>query len=175
MRTLTASERIERAYATLELPPVSPPRETLRQYRRLVKRWHPDRYANDPQGQAEASQRMREINAAFAVLRPTLSRFERPAPSSPKPPTVDRAAPREPTFGARLRPDEVDAIVDVMAGPSMFEIFFRLFGRGLLVVGGLTLLAISSRGDKPVDLVLGVALLVLGVSFIVNGYLRGTP
>ena len=58
---------LARAYATLGLPPVCSHRDAVRQYKALVKRWHPDQYATDPQGQAEAAQRMREINAAFAV------------------------------------------------------------------------------------------------------------
>jgi DnaJ domain len=57
-----------RAYATLGLQPGCSPREAARQYKRLAKRWHPDQYGNDPQGQAEAAQRMREINRAFALV-----------------------------------------------------------------------------------------------------------
>ena len=68
MRTLTDSERVARAYATLNLSPDVSADAALRQYRRLAKQWHPDLYANDPAGQLDASRRMRQINAAFAVI-----------------------------------------------------------------------------------------------------------
>ena len=39
-------------------------------YRRLVRQWHPDRYAskNDPQLTREATERLREINEAYQAL-----------------------------------------------------------------------------------------------------------
>ena len=37
-------------------------------YKELVKRWHPDRYQSDPIGQAEAAQRLREINSAHDMI-----------------------------------------------------------------------------------------------------------
>jgi len=59
---------VRRAYALLELsPPVTEP-DLRRRYRELAKRWHPDRYAADPTGQAEAAQRMRDINDAYRLL-----------------------------------------------------------------------------------------------------------
>lgn len=166
MRVPTASENLARAYAALGLAPDSSPRETLRQYKRLVKRWHPDRHARDPQGHAEASQRMRDINAAFAVIRPTLARPE-PRPSTASMPRAsDRRPVYESTFGARLRPDDVDAIVDSMAGPSMVETFFQLVTRLNLIVGTIVLLGMgnSYRGVNSVAAyILAAVALVLTV------------
>ena len=53
------------AYATIGLRPGSSARELKQQYKRLVKKWHPDRWANDPVNQADAAQKMRAINAAY--------------------------------------------------------------------------------------------------------------
>jgi hypothetical protein len=63
---------LRRAYAILELSPPVDERVVRRQYRKLTKRWHPDRYATDPVGQTEATQRMREINEAYRVVVTTL-------------------------------------------------------------------------------------------------------
>jgi hypothetical protein len=71
---------VRRAYAVLELtPPVSP--DALRkQYRRLAKRWHPDRHASDPVAHADASDRMRRINDAFRLVASSLEPLAPPAP-----------------------------------------------------------------------------------------------
>ena len=174
MRTLTASERIERAYVTLELRPGVLPDEALQQYRRLVKRWHPDLYANDPQGQAEASRRMRQINAAFAVIRPSLRPPVPPTPQSrsssgratPRAaPSTAETAPREPPpFGSRLRPEDVDSIVEAMRGPSMFERFFAYLARCTVLFWGVILLAAGSHRMKVFSALLGAMLIVAGAA-----------
>jgi hypothetical protein len=74
-----AVDPIARAYATVGLRPGVTARELKQQYKRLVRQWHPDRWANDPAGQAEAAGRMRVINAAYAVLQ----RAQRPVPRFP--------------------------------------------------------------------------------------------
>ncbi len=53
--------KLRRAYAVLGLKPGTPVGQVRRRYKALVKRWHPDRYATDPAGQAEAENRMREV------------------------------------------------------------------------------------------------------------------
>jgi hypothetical protein len=50
-------------FAVLGLQPGASPQETAAAYRRLAKRWHPDRAG------AGAARRMAEINAAYDVLR----------------------------------------------------------------------------------------------------------
>jgi DnaJ domain len=59
---------VRRAYAVLGLSPNSTYAAVRRRYRALVKTWHPDRFAADPQAQAEANVRMRAINAAYTTL-----------------------------------------------------------------------------------------------------------
>jgi hypothetical protein len=61
--------------ATLEIPPGASPEEVVAAYRRLAKRWHPDRG-----GGAAAAARMAEINVAYDVLR--AGAWQREAPSN---------------------------------------------------------------------------------------------
>jgi hypothetical protein len=93
---------VTRAYATLGLDARASPAEIRRAYKALVKRWHPDRFASDPSGQAEAAVRMREINAAYRVLRESYVGAASPS-----------AAPSRPaaTPGRRLTREEIDAMV----------------------------------------------------------------
>jgi len=61
-------------FAALELAPDASPQEIAAAYRRLAKRWHPDRG-----GGAAAVERMAEINAAYDVLRAGAWQREAPA------------------------------------------------------------------------------------------------
>src|SRR5436190_3549186 len=104
VRILTASERVDRAFATLGLRRDVSAEKAQQEYRRLVRRWHPDRYTGDPQGHAEASLRMRQINAAFDVIRPLLQPAPQPATAAPVPPVTPVETPRHEAreFGSRL-------------------------------------------------------------------------
>jgi hypothetical protein len=95
-------------FAALELPPGAPPQEIGAAYRRLAKRWHPDRG-----GGAAAAARMAEINAAYDVLR--AGAWQRAAP-----PAQD-AVTRVPTAGRTA------------AGAWRAEPLRRALGRELLV------------------------------------------
>jgi DnaJ domain len=53
-------------HAVLGLPPGAAPRDVSAAYRRLAKRWHPDRGSGH-----DAERRMAEINAAYDLLRAT--------------------------------------------------------------------------------------------------------
>jgi hypothetical protein len=61
------------AYATLGLRRGCTPSDLKKTYRKLVKRWHPDRHAADAAGQAEAGLRMRDINRAFQLVADDLA------------------------------------------------------------------------------------------------------
>ena len=71
--------------ATLGLPPFATPEEVAAAYRRLAKRWHPDRAGDGP----EVARRMAAINAAYAALREAAPAPEQPraplAPPRPRP------------------------------------------------------------------------------------------
>ena len=79
-------------------------------YRKLVKRWHPDRYATDPQGQIEAAQQMSRINQAFALVAASMATSARPTRGGAAP-AADRVRPPV-EFGSRpLNRSEIDDIV----------------------------------------------------------------
>lgn len=87
-------DSLVRAYAILGVRPGAPAPEIKKRYRALVKVWHPDRFAADPQGQAEAAARMRAINEAYETL---LARPSIPAPAAstaPSTATSRATAPR---------------------------------------------------------------------------------
>ena len=78
-------------FAALELPPGASAGEIAAAYRRLAKRWHPDRG-----GGAVAAARMAEINVAYDVLR--AGAWQKAKPPGP----VTRVAPSRPPAGAWL-------------------------------------------------------------------------
>jgi DnaJ domain len=80
-------------FAALEVPPGATPDEIAAAYRRLAKRWHPDRG-----GEAAAAARMAEINVAYDVLRS--GAWQRREPAAPAE-SVERVASR-PGAGAWL-------------------------------------------------------------------------
>jgi hypothetical protein len=59
---------VSNAYAVLGLPPGASLPLVKRQYRSLVRKWHPDRFIGDPQGIAEATQKLRIVNRAYDTL-----------------------------------------------------------------------------------------------------------
>lgn len=56
-------------YRTLGLTPGASARELRRAYLRLVKRWHPDQFANSSRDQISAQEKLKEINEAYSFLR----------------------------------------------------------------------------------------------------------
>jgi len=88
-------------FAALEIPPGAAPQEIAAAYRRLAKRWHPDRG-----GGAAAAARMAEINVAYDVLR--AGAWQRDgAPGAPRPEaSVTRVAQPRRLAGAWL-PDPI--------------------------------------------------------------------
>jgi hypothetical protein len=80
-------------FAALDLPAGASAEEAAEAYRRLAKRWHPDRG-----GGAAAAARMAEINAAYDLLRARDWQREPPAPQD----TVTRVAAGRAPAGAWL-------------------------------------------------------------------------
>src|SRR5580765_3594644 len=114
---------IARAYAIIGLPRGSSTRELKKQYKRLVRQWHPDRWHNDPVAQAEAAIRMRAINDAYATL-------EELAPGPPlrsrtaAPPAAPSATPSAAPAATAYRPltkEEMDAIVNAIGTENPFR------------------------------------------------------
>jgi hypothetical protein len=119
-------DEIRQAYATLGLDPRAAPREVRRQFKRLVRQWHPDRYTQDPQGQAEAARRMRQINEAYQLVCAASVTPVVHAPSSPAEPTVEPTPPRE-RVARRLGRSAIDGIVRSIGTESPLDAVFDFF------------------------------------------------
>ena len=74
-RKLTPEERA--AWKTLNLAPVDDFDIVKKQYKRLVKENHPDKNGGD----AQAEERLKDINLAYSLIRKTLANGDKPATS----------------------------------------------------------------------------------------------
>ncbi len=63
-----AHDELASAYAAIGVRRDAPIVDVQRAYKKLVRRWHPDRFTNDPQGFAEANSQMRVINHAYELI-----------------------------------------------------------------------------------------------------------
>lgn len=90
------------ALALLGLPEDATEREVRRAYRRLAKSWHPDVLGPDGARRAESEERMKGLNAAYAVAREAARR--RPPTPARRPPAAPPAAVSRPA-----RPGPTDA------------------------------------------------------------------
>ena len=90
-------DELRSAYAVLGLQPGASLHKVKRQFKTLVRRWHPDRFASDPQGKAEANDRLRVINIAYSTILQT--GFGEAIPQVPRDPASARSAPGRATAG----------------------------------------------------------------------------
>ncbi len=104
---------LRRAWATLGLRPGASLEAAHSAYRGLAKRWHPDRFVDDPAGQAQAAIQMRVINGAYRTL---LESAVWKAPAGGDTPTTS-------TPGRRLSKEEIDRIVSSIGSDSAVEAF----------------------------------------------------
>lgn len=86
-------------YRILDLPPGASLREIKRAYRRLARRWHPDRYPDQPARQRVAEERFKAICGAYERLQAAAPQ-ERAALAS-RPALVSASAQRSGTEAAR--------------------------------------------------------------------------
>jgi hypothetical protein len=146
-----------RACAELGVTPSASLREVKRAYKKLVKRWHPDRFARDPQAQAEATLRLQRITAAYQAIAHALG----PGAAVDSVLRPDGGPVRyEP--GERLPREEVERLVRSLGNEGPLDAFFKQpmwwwplpFGvlfllptsspvREWHVVGGIVLLALA--------------------------------
>jgi hypothetical protein len=117
------TDPVSRAYALLELAPGASLELVRKQYKALVRRWHPDRFAGDPQGQSEASLRMRAINDAYHRI---LQR------------SANAAAPSRPSrpAGQPLSREEIDRIVQALGTDGPVDLLLaslRVVGRAVWI------------------------------------------
>lgn len=103
-------DALAHAWAVLGLAKGSDMDALRARYRSLVRRWHPDQYAQDPQGQAEAQARMCAINDAYRQL------LKASAPA----PTGSSKQESRPT-GRRLSREEIDRLVAAIGSESWVD------------------------------------------------------
>jgi hypothetical protein len=104
-----------RACAVLGVTPSATAREAKRAYKKLVRRWHPDRFANDPQGEREATARLQQITEAYQTIVQALG------PDGAAVPAGGRAY--EP--GVPLSREEIERLVETMRVEGPVEAFFK--------------------------------------------------
>jgi DnaJ domain len=128
------TDPLSRAYALLDLAPGASPELVRKQYKALVRRWHPDRFAGDPQGQSEAALRMRAINDAYHLI------LQRSAPGAPvSPPRPPRPA------GQPLSREEIDRIVHALGTDGPVDLLLaslRVVGRAVWIPFAIVSLAL---------------------------------
>lgn len=82
----------------LRVSPDATLKEVRNAYMRLVKRWHPDRFADNPQMRESAQEKLKIINAAYEeakaaisarIERETQKNFSKPSPASSQMPPED--------------------------------------------------------------------------------------
>jgi hypothetical protein len=137
---------VAHAYATIGLRPGASARELKQQYKRLVKTWHPDRWASDPVSQAEAAQKMRAINAAYA----TLHRLQTAAQGPPaSPPASSHANPADHWSASHrsMTREELDAIVDAIGNDSYVSGVLRALAWVLPFAGAIA----ATRPRRDLD------------------------
>ena len=61
-------DELRRAYQLLDVPYSASDRSIKRAYRRITKRWHPDRYTSGTPTYAQATQMMKLINEAYSQI-----------------------------------------------------------------------------------------------------------
>jgi hypothetical protein len=164
-----------RAYAILGLERGCAPGHLKATYRQLVKRWHPDRFAADPAGQAEASARLREINGAFRIVAEDLGAIRAggagmgtPAATESRPRPPEHPPERAP--GRPLTRDEIDAIVGAVGAESPVDALLGWITLAAPFVGALVLLLQPSSARPPTtgQTILAFALLALGIALHVR-------
>ena len=115
-------DELRSAYAVLGLQPGAPLQEVKQQFKILVRRWHPDRFANDPQGKTEANDRLRVINHAYStIVQSSVVDVIPPVRRDPWPPNpvaqdASAAEHTPPPVGPPLTRAEIDAMIDAFGG-----------------------------------------------------------
>jgi hypothetical protein len=66
---LPYSEALAEAYRALDLPFGAPVERVTRQWKTYLKKCHPDRYANDPAKQADATRLTQELTQAHEKIK----------------------------------------------------------------------------------------------------------
>lgn len=66
---LPYSDALASSYHVLDLPFGTPMEQVAKRWKDYLKKCHPDRYANDPQKQAEATELTQELTRAYESIK----------------------------------------------------------------------------------------------------------
>jgi len=141
---------IEQAYRVLGLSRDSSPLRIKREYRRLARMWHPDKFLHNTPDQRRATERMREIIAAFQLVKHAPLRYRLDAASQP----AERTSASEPV-GTMVVTDRTEYIVRLVCG-----VVFGLLVSSLLLLTGAPVAVIA-----VLPLLTGAASAVFGDRF----------
>ncbi len=133
---------LRHAYAILELSPPITESSLKRQYKSLAKRWHPDRYQADPAGQAEAAEKLRNINIAYELVAASLESAE---PYQAGPPANIADQPFS------LSRDQVDEIVDSINRATRFSLLPEMSLHRWLSIGALVAYLVAATIALPAE------------------------
>lgn len=116
-------DELRSAYAVLGLQPGATLQEVKQQFKTLVRRWHPDRFANDPQGKVEANDRLRVINIAYSTIlqssaAETTSHVRRDPPPNPVASDMSSEEYTPPPVGPPLTREQIDAMIEALRGQT---------------------------------------------------------
>ncbi|MDX9786076.1 MAG: J domain-containing protein [Desulfobacterales bacterium] len=75
-------------FSVLNVPPDATLEEVRRAYRLLVRRWHPDRYLDNPELRDAAQEKLKMINAAYQQAKKII--FETEAPDERPEPVITK-------------------------------------------------------------------------------------
>lgn len=120
MGSFESTSQLQRAFDTLGISRHATLPEVRRAYRLLVRRWHPDRFANEPLEQHRALEMLKGINEAFERIlaeraqgkndNPDRSRnYATPTAASPQPSESGRES-RKPEPAASLSSVQIDTV-----------------------------------------------------------------
>lgn len=72
---LPYSDALAGSYRVLDLPFGAPMEQVAKRWKGYLKKCHPDRYANDPQKQAEATELTQELTRAYESIKAAWKQF----------------------------------------------------------------------------------------------------
>ena len=103
-------DALDSAYATLGVRRGASAVAVKRRYRALVRQWHPDQFANDPQGVTDATLMLKAINRAYK----TVVEHRTPEAVNDAPTRQPRASHESTRFGASFTAQQRDEIIDAI-------------------------------------------------------------
>ncbi len=148
-------EKLRHAYQVLNVPGSASAPLIKQTYRRLIKRWHPDRYQNGTTAHAEAAHMARLINEAYsAVAHAPLRYYVGTYPNHP-----NARSPQTPGPSAKERSGTIS---DKIPKTDRIEFWVRFFCGALLGVFVIVDSLLSIMPDS-LHYSAGLALAALGI------------